>query len=323
MVGKMYKADRALYIEGRCSNGGALDVASSDHAGDERRAPRRHLERRENRNETMPMKKRGTQARRGAQRGRVGRRQTGRGSGAGARESARRPRRAGTGVEPRSFGSRKPKGSFGARGFEAAWFRAARAVQCRSRGCEPRSSFGDRKPKNKSARRDEKPRSAGGTALARRRAGRGQRTGRRATSMRAGPRALRPSRRRPQAARPRIRSAATARRASRRSPNAPARDRDRRADRHGRRGRSRHAGRPLFRGEVSRPVVQPHPAHRAQRRSAGERQARRHQGPAADRPAGAHSAAQAECAEAGVDCRRKTRRRARSCNRSRCTKMPT
>ena len=24
MVGKMYKADRALYIEGRCSNGGAL-----------------------------------------------------------------------------------------------------------------------------------------------------------------------------------------------------------------------------------------------------------------------------------------------------------
>ena len=51
---------------------------------------------------------------------------------------------------------------------------------------------------------------------------------------------------------------------------------------------------------LSRPVVQPHPAHRAQRRSAGERQARRHQGPAAGRAAGAHSAAQAERAEAHV-----------------------
>ena len=43
----------------------------------------------------------------------------------------------------------------------------------------------------------------------------------------------------------------------------------------GHRRRSRHAGRPLPRGALSRPVVLPHPAHHPQRRGARERQARR------------------------------------------------
>ena len=49
----------------------------------------------------------------------------------------------------------------------------------------------------------------------------------------------------------------------------------RRADRHCDAGRNRHARRPLFRGALSGPVVQPYPAHHPQRRGARERQAHR------------------------------------------------
>ena len=104
----------------------------------------------------MPIKKKRGGHRRGAGRTAGDRRRTGKGSvpGVGKRAEAA----SGAPGGERSFGSRKPKGSFGARdskrGFEP---REPAAFE----GREARASFGDRKPKRPS-RRDEKPRSSVG-----------------------------------------------------------------------------------------------------------------------------------------------------------------
>ena len=54
----------------------------------------------------------------------------------------------------------------------------------------------------------------------------------------------------------------------------------------------------FFEARFPGPVLQPYPAHHPQRRGAGERQARRAQGPARGGPGDPHPAAQARCAEA-------------------------
>jgi 23S rRNA pseudouridine955/2504/2580 synthase len=103
------------------------------------------------------MKKRGGH-RRGAARTAGDRRRTGKGSvpGAGKRAEAA----SGAPAEPRSFGSRKPKGAFGARDTKAHGFRPAEAGEPRSFESrdKPRSSFGSRKPKGSFGARDSKPR---------------------------------------------------------------------------------------------------------------------------------------------------------------------
>jgi 23S rRNA pseudouridine955/2504/2580 synthase len=112
----------------------------------------------------MPMKKRGGH-RRGAARRQGEGRKTGKGSvrpgsdAGGGKHRDATPSGSRDGAA-RSFGSRKPKGSFGARDTKAHGFRAAEAGAPRSfEGRDkPRTSFGDRKPKG-SLRRDEKPRS--------------------------------------------------------------------------------------------------------------------------------------------------------------------
>jgi len=109
----------------------------------------------------MPIKKRG-EHRRGAARKAGEGRKTGRGSvpGAGKHRDAAP---AGARDEPRAFGSRKPKGSFGARDFKSRGFEPREARKSAFAGRDkPRSPFGDRKPKGASGRRDEKPRSAVG-----------------------------------------------------------------------------------------------------------------------------------------------------------------
>jgi 23S rRNA pseudouridine955/2504/2580 synthase len=99
------------------------------------------------------MKKRGGH-RRGAARTAGDRRRTGKGSvpGAGKRAEAM----SGAPAEPRSFGSRKPKGAFGAKHSKSRGFEPREPAAFEGRDARP--SFGDRKSK-KSARRDEKPRS--------------------------------------------------------------------------------------------------------------------------------------------------------------------
>ena len=87
--------------------------------------------------------------------------------------------------------------------------------------------------------------------------------------------------------------------------------------------RRRHAARPVLRGAVSRAVVLPHPAHHPQGRGARRRQARAAQGPAAGRPGGAHSAAQARRAQARTRTPPRRRRTAPSSSRSRSTKTTT
>ncbi len=103
----------------------------------------------------MPIKKRGGH-RRGAARTAGDRRRTGKGSvpGAGKRAEAA----SGAPAEPRSFGSRKPKGAFGARDTKANGSRPAEAGEPRSFESrdKPRSSFGSRKPKGSFGARDSK-----------------------------------------------------------------------------------------------------------------------------------------------------------------------
>ena len=102
----------------------------------------------------MPMKKRG--GRRGSARNAGDGRRTGKGSvpGAGKRAEAA----SGAPAGPRSLGSRKPKGSFGARDTKAHGFRPAEAGEPRSFESrdKPRSSFGSRKPKGSFGARDSK-----------------------------------------------------------------------------------------------------------------------------------------------------------------------
>jgi 23S rRNA pseudouridine955/2504/2580 synthase len=109
----------------------------------------------------MPIKKKRGGHRRGAGRTAGDRRRTGKGSVPGGGKHAEAASSAPGGE--RSFGSRKPKGSFGARDTKAHGFRPTEAGEPRSFESrdKPRSSFGSRKPK-KSSRRDEKPRSAVG-----------------------------------------------------------------------------------------------------------------------------------------------------------------
>jgi 23S rRNA pseudouridine955/2504/2580 synthase len=114
----------------------------------------------------MPIKKRGGHRRGAARRAGEGRK-TGKGSvpprsdaRAGKHRDAAPAARDGA---PRSLGSRKPKGSFGARDTRAHGFRPAEAGEPRSfESRDKRSSFGARKPKGSSGRRDEKPRSSVG-----------------------------------------------------------------------------------------------------------------------------------------------------------------
>ena len=155
-IGKMYKADRALYIEGRCSSGGMMTQAS-DHAGHEGRASRRHLERRAYRDAAMPIKKRGGHRRGAAGKpARAARPASGSVPGAGKHRDAAPTAR---GRAARKFGSRKPKGSFGARDTKSHGFEPRDARKAACRAGEAAQSFGDRKPKGPSAGRDEKPRS--------------------------------------------------------------------------------------------------------------------------------------------------------------------
>ncbi len=109
----------------------------------------------------MPIKKRGERRRGAARRASEGRK-TGRGSvpGAGKHRDAAP---AGARDEPRAFGSRKAKGSFGARDSKSRDFEPREARESAFAGRnKPHAPFGDRKPKGASGRRDEKPRSAVG-----------------------------------------------------------------------------------------------------------------------------------------------------------------
>ena len=149
----MYKADRALYIEGRCSNGGALTRRPITLAmKGERMAVTWNGEH----TEMSDADEKARGHRRGSPGAGDGRR-TGKGSvprdGAGGAATC-----AGCGGPSRWFGSRKPKGRVRracseARGFDAGRPRAAeRKAASRS---ETRKS-------KRSSRRDEKPRSAVG-----------------------------------------------------------------------------------------------------------------------------------------------------------------
>ena len=108
------------------------------------------------------MKKRGGH-RRGAIRRAGEGRKTGRGSVPPHSEAGAGKHRNATpgGDKSRSFGSRKPKGAFGARAAEAGGFRVAERTEPRSSDSRdtPRSSFGSRKPQGSSGGRNEKPRS--------------------------------------------------------------------------------------------------------------------------------------------------------------------
>jgi 23S rRNA pseudouridine955/2504/2580 synthase len=112
----------------------------------------------------MPIKKRGGH-RRGAVRRAGEGRKTGKGSVRPGSDAGSGKRRDGAPSgprdgAPRAFGSRKPKGSFGARDTKAHGFRRSESSEPRSSEGrdKARTSFGDRKPKRPS-RRDEKPRS--------------------------------------------------------------------------------------------------------------------------------------------------------------------
>jgi 23S rRNA pseudouridine955/2504/2580 synthase len=110
------------------------------------------------------MKKRGGH-RRGAVRRAGEGRKTGKGSVRPGSDSAGRHRDAvpsgSRDGAPRSFGSRKPKGSFGARDTKAHGFRRTEAGEPRSfEGRDkPPTPYGDPRPKGSFGRRDEKPRS--------------------------------------------------------------------------------------------------------------------------------------------------------------------
>ena len=104
----------------------------------------------------MPIKKKRGGHRRGAGRTAGDRRRTGKGSVPGAGKHAEAA--LGAPAEPRSFGSRKPKGSFGGRDTKAHGFRPTEAGEpgsFESRD-KPRTSFGSRKPKGSFGARDSK-----------------------------------------------------------------------------------------------------------------------------------------------------------------------
>ena len=101
----------------------------------------------------MPIKKRGGHRRGAARRAGEGRK-TGKGSVPGAGKRAEAP--SGAPAEPRTFGSRKPKGSFGARDTKPHGFRPAeQASQIIREPGKPRTSFGARKPKGSFGARDQ------------------------------------------------------------------------------------------------------------------------------------------------------------------------
>ena len=106
----------------------------------------------------MPIKKRGGHRRGAARKPARGARPARDRSPADAGRKHRDAAPAGARDEPRAFGSRKPKGSFGARDAKAHGFRPAEAGEPRSfEGRDkPRSSFGVAKPKGSFGRRDRK-----------------------------------------------------------------------------------------------------------------------------------------------------------------------